>query len=41
MVDGEGVTQLANRYHVHVCPDRYVRHRYNPEIQFYEDCSAE
>ncbi len=41
LIDADGTTQLANRYHVHVCPDRYTRHLYNPEIQFYEECTAE
>ncbi len=41
LIDTDGTTQLANRYHVHVCPDRYTTHQFNPEIQFYEDCSVE
>ena len=41
LVDADGTTQLANRYHVHICADRYTAHRYNPEIQFYEDCTVE
>lgn len=41
LVDTDGVTQLVNRYHVHVCPDRYTTHIFNPEIQFYEDCTVE
>ena len=41
MIDTDGITQLANRYHVHVCPGTYTTHQFNPEIQFYEDCSAE
>lgn len=40
LVDADGTTQLADRYHVHVCPEVYTAHRFNPEIQFYEDCSV-
>lgn len=40
MVDEDGITQLSNRYHTHMCWAS-EDHKLTPEIQYYEDCYME
>ena len=40
LVDENGVVQLANRYHIHICPGVFDDHRFTPEIQYYADCDT-
>jgi hypothetical protein len=37
LVDGDGITMLAERYHVHLCAD-FDDDVYTPELQYYEVC---
>jgi hypothetical protein len=37
LVDADGTTLLADRYHTHVCPGTYAD--FTPEIQFYDSCT--
>ena len=41
LVDGDGTTLFAVRYHTHICPDLFPNHLYTPEIQFYESCNVQ
>lgn len=40
LVDEDGVTQLSNRYHTHMCWAQ-EDNKLTPEIQYYEDCYME
>jgi len=40
MVDEDGTTQLANRYHTHICTETLTNHKFTPEIQYYQACNS-
>lgn len=38
IVDGDGSTAFAKRYHTHICADKFPKHKFTPEIQFHTTC---
>lgn len=37
--DAKGAVLLGNRYHTHVCPTKFTKHKFTPEIQYYSTCN--
>lgn len=38
ILDGDGSVAFAKRYHTHMCPDKFPKFKFTPEIQFHTTC---